>query len=739
MVKKNKKQLSEAELKVQRKKRIIIGSVSAVLLFIIFILWGLPSLEELENPKPILASKVVGIDGEVIGTYFVENRIEAKIDSIPNHLKQALIATEDRDFYDHWGVDLPRFCKAMVKNVFFFSREGASTITQQLAKNLYQLKGKDENLLGTGIRKIREWITAIQIEKTYTKNEILGLYLNVSYFGRGAYGIETAANTYFSKSAKDLTVSESALMVALLKSSVNYDPVRRHDASIRRRNQVMKNMVEAGFISEEKYESLKNEEITIKWKKRSASYGIAAHFLEYLRPQLQKIAEKHGVDLFRGGLTIYTTIDSRMQKAANKAVTDHLAEYQPMFEKNWKWSEHQDVLDAALDRAIKDNALYRNAGSDERKSVYSSLKSNTSFVDSVKKVEQTIEVGFVAIDPTNGQIRAMVGGQNMSYGTALNHASGIRRQPGSSFKPIIYTAAINNGMYPAYPILNQPFTSNGWSPKNSDGSTGGYTMLRTALKNSLNLVTARLIYEGHVSLSQVGETARKMGITSKLDLVPSIALGTSEVSPLELTSAYATLANKGIYTAPMGVLRIEDKDGITLEKFYPDKVSEGISAETASIMTSMMTSVVDGGTGGGVRRWFHRPAAGKTGTTQSYGDAWFVGFTPQLAAGVWVGFDDRRVAFTGWYGQGAKAAAPIWGRFMDEVYRNVEMPLKYFELAPGVKYANFCSESIYGGHPKLANEGCPDIISDIINPSNMPEHCAIHGKGGEGASSVNPF
>ncbi len=717
----------------KRRKTIIIVSLSVLvllILFIAFIFQGLPSLEQLENPKPILASKVYSEDGELIGQFFIENRIETDIDSIPKHFINALIATEDRNFYDHWGVDVGRFIKAMIKNVIslsFIEGEGASTITQQLAKNLYNLKVKNENSFETVIRKIREWITAIQIEKTYTKREILEMYLNVSYFGRSAYGVETASNIFFHKKAKDLNLQESALLIALLRSSVYYDPVKRYDNAIARRNLVMRNMITAGYLDESTYERLKDKPIVLGSEKIGGYTTIAPHFMEYIRQQMEKLSDRYGFDLYRDGLNIYTSLDSRMQRAANIAAKEHLAEYQDLFDKSWNWEKYKSVLNAVIDKAVRTHPSYIAAKSEsDRSRIARELRYRKSFIDSVKKVEQTIEVGFVAIEPKTGHIKAMVGSENQDFQYGLNHATGIRRQPGSAFKPIIYTTAIDNGLFPAFSLLNQPFDFNGWSPSNSDGSTGGYTMLRDALRNSLNIITARLIIQDYAPLERIGEIARRMGIKSNLTLVPSIALGTSEVSPLELTSAYATLANEGVYVSPISLLRIEDRDGILIDKFYPDRMYEAINPSTASIMTDMMQTVVDYGTGAGVRRYFHRPAAGKTGTTQDFGDAWFVGFTPQLAAGVWVGFDDRRITFTGWYGQGAKAAAPIWAKFMAKTYEDVKMPLKYFDLGPEVVSESFCLTSIMNGTPRLAKESCPDKITDIINKNNLPPPCDIH-------------
>ena len=717
--------------KAKRKKfNIIVGSILALFIgLIVYIWWGLPSLAELENPKPQLASKVYSIDGELIGQFYIENRIETDIDSLPPHLVNALIATEDRKFYNHWGVDMERFFKAMTKNVFTFSREGASTLTQQLSKNLYNLKSSNETIFGTGVRKIREWITAIQIEKTFTKREIIELYLNVSYFGKSAFGVESAARVYFNKKGKDLTVSESAMLIALLKSSVMYDPERRHDNALRRRNLVMQNMVTAGYLTEEQFEKYQNEPIILARGKKVKIRSDAPHFMESIRQQVEAVAEQHGLDLYRDGLSIYTTLDQRMQVIANKAVSEHLKTFQEVFNKNWKWDNYKQIIPSLVDKAIKNTAEYHEAKSKEEKErVYNRLQYNGSFIDSVKKAEATIQVGFVVLDPTNGQIRAMVGGANQDFSYGLNHVTQIKRQPGSGFKPIVYTVAMDNGYFPAYSLPNQRFNYNGWSPENDDGNYSGYMMLRTALANSVNVIAGRLTISDIAPPSQVVRYAAKMGIKSQLYAYPSIALGTSEVSPLELATAYATLADKGIYHAPIAVLRIEDRNGIVLEE-YKTETWEAISPQTAALTVSMMEDVLAYGTGASARRVFHRPAAGKTGTTQDYADAWFNGFTPQLHGTVWVGFDDRRIKFTGWYGQGARAALPIWANFMAEVYNKLNLPLKYFDIPDGVVSAEFCKESIERGDARLANDRCPNKISDYVKSDKLPEHCNIHGGG----------
>ncbi|MFA3783098.1 penicillin-binding protein 1A [Melioribacteraceae bacterium 4301-Me] len=706
-----------------------------ILLIVILLGWfanyvfsGLPSLEELENPKPQLASTVYSADGEIVGQFFRQNRVEVSIDSIPPYVVNALIATEDRKFYKHWGVDLQRFIQAMIKNIFLFRREGASTITQQLAKNLYDLKVKNETIFDTIVRKIREWITAIQIEKTYTKREILEMYFNISWFGHGAYGIETASRVYFDKDVSELTINDAGVLVALLKSAYYYDPFERYDNALRRRNLVLSNMVDAGFLSEKEYMKLRTEPIKLSNKRiqEGISGKLAPHFLEYVRQQMTKLSQKYGFDLYSDGLNIYTTLDSKMQQIANNAVKEHLDPFQKEFDKRWNWAQYSDILKEIVDIAIKKRPEYKNASTpEEQKEVYNSFLHNKVFIDSVKNEEQKIEVGFVCLDTKTGAIKAMIGGRNQNFAYGLNHVTQIRRQPGSAFKPIVYTVAIDNGLYPAYPILNQPFDYNGWSPQNFDKSTGGFMTLRQALANSVNIVSARLIIEGHAELWKIGRFAEKMGIKSPLDLVPSIVLGTSLVSPLEMASAFATLGNKGIYNEPISITKIEDKNGITIATFN-SLASEAIPEETAYIVTDMMRSVIDEGTGIRARLTynFQRPAAGKTGTTQDFGDAWFIGFTPQLTAAVWVGFDDRRVSFTGQYGQGSRAALPIWAIFMHDVYEKLNLPLEDFTppASGNVVTAKFCKESIFEyGNPKLYSPDCSSgVYTDIINIRDLP-------------------
>lgn len=723
----------------EHKKGILISASILLLLFIalvIYIFSGLPSFEELENPRPYYASNVYAADGRLIGQFYIQNRIEVGIDSIPKHLINALIATEDRKFYHHWGLDIDRIAKAIFLNILTLSRKsgGASTITQQLARNLYKLVEKEQNPLDLALRKIREMITAVQLERNFTKNEILEMYLNISYFGRGNYGIEAAARNYFGKTVKQLTLRESTILISLLRNPTYYDPIRRPENSYGRSKLILKIMLDQGYINEKEYNRALKEVVEFK-KAPEFTSTIAPHFLEFVRQQLIQKSEKYEVDIYRDGLNIFTTLDYDMQKHANEAVKEHLKEFQPLFEKSWDWKKNQDKLEYYLNKAIKSNPEYISAETkDEKKFVETRLRNNPHFVDSVKHDALKIEVGLIVIDPKTGHIKAMVGGSNPNFMYGLNHVTQIKRQPGSAFKPIIYTVAVDNGFPIAGQILNEPITirtgNQVYSPKNSDGKYGGYLSLRNALAQSVNVVSVRLIYEGLAPLNEIPIYAQRLGIKSKINPYYSVALGTSEVSPIELTAAFSTFANLGIYNEPIGILRIEDKNGLLIEEFKSE-MKFAISPQTAFLMTELMRGVVDYGTAAGIRRFFSLPAAGKTGTTQDFTDAWFVGFTPNLCAGVWVGFDDQHTKFTGWYGQGARAAAPIWGRFMQKVYndRSINLPFMDFTQPEGIEYATFCLETLRSGNPKLATNNCPEKVTDLINSKFVYDYCDIHSQG----------
>jgi penicillin-binding protein 1A len=647
-----------------------VGAFALIALTVYFVevASGLPSLEELENPHPDLSTKIYSSDGQQLDQFFVHNRTYMPFDSIPKSFIDALIATEDQKFYEHWGVNLERILKAVVKNVMAMNltKEGASTITQQLARNLYLTQ---EVSVG---RKVREQLTAVQIERTYTKNEILELYANTVYFGRGAYGLQVAAEVFFDKRPIDLTPDECAYLVGMLKAPENYDVVH-YDRAVRRRNTVLALMAEVGYISGSQYADYSRKPIVLVKRKRQV--GVASHFVEAVRVSLAKEPKLQAYNLYRDGLVIHTTIDSRMQKYANEAVREHLDDYQPIFNRSWSWRGKDALLKSMVEKAARESEEYQSAISEEQKNlVFKEMTRNSAFIDSVKKQATEIEVGFVVIEPKTGYVRAMVGGNDLDAGRGLNHVTQIRRQPGSAFKPFVYASALQNGMNPnsgisAGPVVYMIPGGGTWTPK---GGGGGWVSLRQALKFSINTVAARLILE-KTTPAKVIKLAKEMGVKSPIPEFPSIALGSAEVTPLELTAAYGTFPNDGVFVEPTLIQKVEDRDGHVIFQAQP-LMHDALSPKIALDMVSMMRGVVDGGTASSIRQWFNYPAAGKTGTTQSFADAWFVGYTPELVAGVWIGFDDHRVKFTGWYGQGGKAAAPVWGRFMAKVYKDDRLP-----------------------------------------------------------------
>ncbi|MEO5930294.1 MAG: PBP1A family penicillin-binding protein [Candidatus Kapaibacterium sp.] len=641
----------------------------AVTIYFVEIASSLPSLEELENPRADLSTRILTADGIPLDQFFVHNRTYIRYDSIPKSFAKALIATEDQKFYDHWGVNLERILKAVVKNVMSMNlaKEGASTITQQLARNLYLSQEV------TISRKLREQFTAVQIERTYTKNEIMEMYANTVYFGHGAYGIQVASEIYFNKRPIDLTDDESAYLVGVLKAPENYDADQHYDRAIERRNTVLALMMQMGYLSGKEYTEYSRKPIVFVKQKKEV--GIASHFVEALRLSLAKEPKLQGYNLYRDGLVIYTTLDTRIQKYANEAVREHLNEFQPLFSKSWSWRGKEPLLKQIVGKAARESEEYKAALTEEdRVKVIKALTQRPDFIDSVKKEATQIETGFVVIEPKTGFVRAMVGGSDITSGRGLNHVTQIRRQPGSSFKPFVYASALQQGMNPNSSISAASFVyhipgGGTWAPK---GSGGGVVSLRSALKFSINTVAARLICE-KTTPAKVIKLAKEMGIKSPIPEFPSIALGSAEVTPMELTAAYGTFPNEGFFVEPTFILKVEDRWGHVIYSSKP-VLHEVLTPKVASDMVSMMRGVVDGGTATSIRHWFNYPAAGKTGTTQDFADAWFVGYTPELVAGAWVGFDDHRIKFTGWYGQGGKAAAPIWGRFMAKVYQDDRLP-----------------------------------------------------------------
>ncbi len=691
----------------------------------IYIVSELPSLNQLDNPRPDYASKVYSADGVLLGQYSIVNRSQISIEELPSYLINALIASEDRKFYRHMGIDIDRIIKATVKNIISFRiREGASTITQQVARNLYL--DHEQSIT----RKIREAITALQIERRYSKEEILELYFNLAYFGNSSYGIAAAANRYFNKSADQLTLNESALLVGILPNPVMYDPTVHPDRAMTRRNIVLNSMSEMDFISPYVARNASSRTVDVIDRTTLTDSNIAPHFVEHVRRQLANLSIEYGFDIYRDGLTIHTTLDSRMQRHANRAVEDHLKTAQHMFNQRWSWNnpQHQRILQAGIEREIRNHPAFRNAGSDkERESVRSALLTNEQFTDLIKRRLQTIQTGFVAIDPSTGEIKAMVGGSDYRQNRhGLNRVTQSRRQPGSAFKPFVYTVAIDNGYPPSYHLPNEPVaitTTDGtlWQPTNVDGLTGGEVSLRDGLSMSINIVAVRTMME-LAPITEVIDNAQRMGITSHLQPYESLSLGTSEVSPLELTSAYGVFATNGTHATPYAISRIEDSEGNIIVFFEPD-VKQALKPETAYIMTDMLRDVIKNGTGRSAGDIIDFPAAGKTGTTQGYADGWFIGYTPDLVAGVWVGFDDRRITLGSVDGMGSRSALPIWSRFMRNTYddTSVGFEAREFEMPSGVIRAVVCTES-----QLLATDRCPDHTEEVMFENHLPNECDEH-------------
>jgi penicillin-binding protein 1A len=678
-------------IKSKKKLVYLIGALIIIVLsasaaFSISLLRGMPSIEDLENPNPELASLVYSEDGVLLHKFFLKNRTFVPLKSISKAATSALIATEDVAFYDHWGVDVRRLFLAMGENIIKGRTRwhGASTITQQLAKNLFLTQER------TVSRKIKEFFTAIELERTYTKSEILALYLNTVYFGSGAYGIEAASRTYFGKPASQLTISESATLIGTLKNPTAYDPSKDPVSSMGRRNLIISLMEKEGFITSEQAARSRRTPMVLHFTPVSHQ-GLAPYFTEYIRQTIKPASMLQDINVYKDGLTIQTTLDSRMQRYAQEAVTAQLPSLQEAFDRSWRWTEPLKL------QMIKESARFKEMVDDgaSEEEALAQLKADTAWLNNLLHSKTRIQVALVALNPSNGHVKAWVGGSNFGpddYRYQFDHIWQARRQPGSTFKPFVYTAAIDKGIPANFRILDQPLalkSANGgiWSPRNSDGSSGGMTTLRYAISHSLNQVTIRLAYE-YLSPSEIISYARRMGISSPMQPNLSIALGTSEVSPLELAGAFSTFANNGVWNEPVSILKVQDKNSRVISESSPNR-RFAIDPTTNYVMVSMLKDVISQGTGVAVkaRYGFDMEAAGKTGTTQSMRDAWFAGFTPQIVAVVWTGFDDERIHFTSMeYGQGARAALPIWADFMKRCYADPALRLenRYFPMPDNV-------------------------------------------------------
>ena len=681
-----------------------------VFTFVLYLSKNLPSLEQLENYDPDLVTRIYSSDGKVLNELFVQKRVFIELDRIPEHMQYAVVASEDRRFFDHWGLSMRSIARAIMVNTLSLSyRQGFSTLTQQLARNLYKSVGFEDSIL----RKVKEMITAIQIERTYTKEEILEMYLNTVHFGHGTYGVEAATKRFFGKESKYLTIDESALLVGLLPAPASYSPIHHPERAFKRRNTVLRLMRDQGFINRGEFDE--NRARTLETVLEVPKRGSAPYFTEYVRRLLEKEDTELGINIYRDGLKIYTTLDSKLQSAAEKAVLSTVRDNQARLNKRlYKDREEFENL-AYLTIYPEDTLKMMLAGEGQ---LYKDLRDKL-----------LVQCAFVALDPNTGGILAMVGGRP-DYHDQYNRAVQARRQPGSVFKPFVYTTALDNGYSVTEQLLNQPVVLNiqnmdgtwvKWKPQNYDGSTGGLTTFREGLRKSMNLISVRMVQQDIAPAEQVKQTAKRMGINTDIRAVDAIALGTSEVLPIEIVSAYSALANKGVYSKPFAITKIEDRYGNIIKEYYPER-KEVLSEETAYLMTSLMQTVMDRGTGGSAR-WkykFNRPAAGKTGTTQGWSDAWFVGFTPQIAAGGWFGVDDFKVPL-GPGQDGSKAALPAWAKFMKAAHDTLELPLEKFEKPSGIIDKKVCTVT-----KKLPLTACP-IEQEIFKDGTEPtQNCKVH-------------
>ena len=689
---------------------IVFSGAIFVLLFVLFLSRDLPSLEQLENYDPDLVTRIYSSDGKILSELFLQKRVFVELNNIPKHMHDAVIASEDRRFYDHWGLSLRSVARAISINILSLSyRQGFSTLTQQLARNLYKTIGFEDSIL----RKIKEVITAVQIERTYTKDEILEMYLNTVHFGHGTYGVEAATKRFFGKESNQLSVDESALLVGLLPSPASYSPIRHPERARKRRNTVLRLMRDQNYITHNEHAQYRA--MTLESVKELPIRGLAPYFTEYVRRLLEKEDEALDINIYRDGLKIYTTLDSRLQALAEKVVLDAINTSQSKLNKRIMNNKEEFELLGHLTIYDEDSVKLMMQGGAQ---LYKDLRAKL-----------LVQTAFVAIDPKTGGIMAMIGGRP-DYHDQYNRAVQAKRQPGSVFKPFVYTTALENGYTVSQQLLNQPVVLNvqntdgswvKWKPQNYGGSTGGLTTLREGLRKSLNLISVRIVQQDYAPAEQVKRTAQRMGISTDIRAVDAIALGTSEVIPLEMVSAYAAYANKGVYSKPFAITKIEDRYGNTIRE-YGAVQYEVLSEEIAFLMTNLMQTVMDRGTAGSAR-WkykFTRPAAGKTGTTQGWSDAWFVGFTPQLATGVWFGVDDYQVSL-GMGQDGSKAALPTWARFMRDGHDILEMPRVNFQRPSGIIVSEICSVSKMG-----ARKACP-IEKEVYKSGSEPgQKCRIH-------------
>ena len=709
----NKKRKIDEGNRIQLAWKIFAGVWIFIFLFFTLLSLGwlgfMPSFEELENPKSNQATEVISADGEILGFIGVENRSNVTYEELSPNLVNALIATEDVRFYKHSGIDSRSLLRVFFKTLLgrHSSSGGGSTITQQLAKNLFPREHKGK--IGVVFSKLKEWVVAVKLEHNYSKQEIIAMYFNTVDFGSNSFGIKTAAKTFFDKSPSELSVTESAMLVGLLKAPTAYSPISHPDNALNRRNTVLAQMNKYDYLTDEELVKYQEEKLDVsRYTPQSHNDGLATYLRENIRNFMKDWCKHHRnsdgehYDVHKDGLRIYTTIDSRMQRYAEAAVREHMSkEVQPQFERELKGrggnpfndispEQQEKILVQAMKNSDRYYQLHHNQGKSEKeiRKIFKekvqmrvfSWKGNIDTLmspwDSLLYYKKFLNVGLMSVEPGTGYVKAYVGGINYRYFKYDNVMS--HRQVGSTFKPFVYTMALQDlGMLPCTEVPNaqvcfQQWGQADWCPKNSTNERENQMVtLKWALAHSVNWVSAYLMKQG--SPEQVISIARKMGVTSDIDAVPAICVGTPEITVYEMAAAMATFANKGEYVEPIFITRIEDSKGTVLDRFTPDR-HEAISERTAYMMLDLMKGVVQSGTGVRLNykyrlNEFSSAIAGKTGTTQNNSDCWFVGITPKLATAIWTGGEVRSIHFRNMtYGQGAAQALPIFGHFMRSIY-----------------------------------------------------------------------
>ncbi|MDR2972194.1 MAG: transglycosylase domain-containing protein [Bacteroidales bacterium] len=703
----------------------------------------MPSFSELENPRTNLATEVYSCDGELLGKYYFENRSPCKYDELSPHLINALVATEDIRFEKHSGVDIRALGRVFSGLITRSKKGGGSTITQQLAKNLFP-RDPDAGTLSTITTKFKEWVVAIKLEREYAKNEILAMYLNTVDFGNNSMGIKSAAATYFNKIPADLNIEEAALLIGMLKAPTKFSPKRNPTASLQRRNVVIEQLYKYNYLTKIECDSIKKISIDLsQFAMQNHSTGIATYFREYLRQWLTDWCKNNPkpdgsyYDIYKDGLKIYTTIDSRMQKHAEKAVQEHVCNYlQPIFNKHIKGlknapftniseEETKRIINAAMKRSERYSLLIDEGASNEEIQKAFNTKVEMKIltwdrgmidtvmtpIDSIRYMKSFLHCGMMAVEVNSGHVKAYVGGLNYQY-FQYDHVKLSKRQVGSTFKPYVYTVALQSGEYsPCTMVPNMPVTfhlpeGTTWTPRNSSDHKRGLMLpLSEALAMSLNYISAYLMKQ--FGPQAVIKLVRSMGITSEIPAVPSICLGSCDLSLYEQVGAINCFPNQGVYVEPTFITRICDNNGSTIFEYVP-KTNEAMDQITAFKMAKLMQGVVDYGTGARLRGQYklNFPLAGKTGTTDNQSDGWFVGYTPVLAAGVWVGCEDRAAHFRSIaLGQGARTAMPVFALFMQKCYEDKALPYHKIVAEPE-KYSgyNFIIPAAYTGDPSGCNE-----------------------------------